>query len=195
MSDFISRLAARAVGQATVAQPRPDVLLGEAEPEVPAEVALAEPTGESPATVHETVTRVEETIEHVSLVSVTEPRLVQPEPPPTIVEREQVEARTLVATAAPMSEVQPTVRSERVERAPTAPAGVEAVAAVPLAAEALLPVLARAEREERPEPTRVHIGRLEIRATVQEEPKPQPKRRAPRPSEALTLGDYLRGSR
>jgi hypothetical protein len=195
MSDFISRLAARAVGQATVAQPRPDVLLGEAEPEVAAEVALTEPSAEPPAMVHETVNRVERTVDHASLVRVTEPRVVQTEPARPLVERERVEARTLVATAGPTVEVQPTVRSERVERAPTVLAGVDAVAAVPLAAEALPPAPARAEREERPEPARVHIGRLEIRATVQEEPKPQPRRPAPRRSEALTLGDYLRGSR
>jgi hypothetical protein len=195
MSDFISRLAARAVGQATVAQPRPDVLLGEAEPEVPAEVALTPPEAEPPATVHETISRLEKTVEHASTVRVTEPQLVQTEPARTIDERERVEARTLVATAGPTVEVQPTVRSERVERAPTVLAGVDAVAAVPLAAEALPPAPACAEREERPEPARVHIGRLEIRATVQEEPKPQPRRPAPRRSETLTLGDYLRGSR
>jgi hypothetical protein len=192
MSDFISRLAARAVGQAAVAQPRPDVLLGEAEPEVVAEVALTESAAEP--TAHETANQVEETVEHASLVSVTEPGLVEPEPARTLVERERLEGRTLVTTAEPTVQVQSMVRSDRVERAPTALAEIEAVAAVPLAAEAMSPAAAREERE-RPQPTRVHIGRLEIRATVQEEPKPRPRRRELRPSEGLTLGDYLRGSR
>jgi hypothetical protein len=52
------------------------------------------------------------------------------------------------------------------------------------------PTAAAAERR----PVRVHIGRLEVRAALQETPMPQPARERPRPPE-LSLGDYLRGRR
>jgi hypothetical protein len=41
---------------------------------------------------------------------------------------------------------------------------------------------------------RVHIGRLEVRANLQQTPPQRPRRTDPRPQE-LSLGDYLRGSR
>jgi len=43
-------------------------------------------------------------------------------------------------------------------------------------------------------PVRVHIGRLEVRANLQEPPRPQRPAERPR-SQELSLGDYLRGRR
>jgi hypothetical protein len=193
MNDFISRLAARAVGQASVAQPRPDVLLGEAEPEAAAEVSPAERAKEPAPAVHETVTRVQETVERASLLT-TEAHVVEREPARTIVERERLEVHAAVVPGTAQT-VEPTpTAGVPAERRPTTTARNEAVAAVPLAAAALPQPPAREEREAQ-QPARVHIGRLEIRATVQEQPKPQPRRREPRRSEGLSLGDYLKGSR
>jgi hypothetical protein len=45
------------------------------------------------------------------------------------------------------------------------------------------------------QPVRVHIGRLEIRATIQETPPTRPPRRRSARGDALSLGDYLRGAR
>ena len=45
-----------------------------------------------------------------------------------------------------------------------------------------------------PPPVRVHIGRLEVRAKVQEPPRPQVLREEPR-EQGLSLADYLRGGR
>jgi hypothetical protein len=43
---------------------------------------------------------------------------------------------------------------------------------------------------------RVHIGRLEVRANVQQAPpQPQPPRRAEPRAQELSLSDYLRGKR
>jgi hypothetical protein len=41
---------------------------------------------------------------------------------------------------------------------------------------------------------RVHIGRLEVRASLEQAPPPRPGRATPRRDE-LALGDYLRGRR
>jgi hypothetical protein len=193
MSDFISRLAARAVGQASVAQPRPDVLLGEAAPEVAVEVVPTERAKEPVPTVHETVTRVQETVERASLLT-TQARVVERESARTVVERERLEVHAAVVPR-PAQTVEPNPTPVNApERRPAPPARREAVAAAPLAAAMPPPAPAREKREPQ-QPARVHIGRLEIRATVQEEPKPQPRRREPRGSEGLSLGDYLKGSR
>ena len=45
-----------------------------------------------------------------------------------------------------------------------------------------------------PPPVRVHIGRLEVRANVQEQPRPAPPPQPAEP-EGLSLSDYLRGRR
>jgi hypothetical protein len=86
-------------------------------------------------------------------------------------------------------------------RAPLEPAAVAATPASPVPASPSAPFEApRATREAaavaraEPPPVRVHIGRLEVRANV-EEPRAQPPRReSARPVE-LSLADYLRGTR
>jgi hypothetical protein len=57
------------------------------------------------------------------------------------------------------------------------------------------PAAVTTAREE-PPPVRVHIGRLEVRANLQEQPRPAPVLQ-PQPAEpeGLSLSDYLRGKR
>jgi hypothetical protein len=55
------------------------------------------------------------------------------------------------------------------------------------------PAAAAAARDE-PPPVRVHIGRLEVRASLEEAPRRQPLA-APRQPDGLSLSDYLRGRR
>jgi len=43
-------------------------------------------------------------------------------------------------------------------------------------------------------PVRVHIGRLEVRANL-EQPARRPERREPQKQQGTTLSDYLRGKR
>src|SRR4051794_21017128 len=162
MSDFISRLAARAVGQSTVAQPRPDLLFADMEP-VPAEIGPAvEPVERThvivdPAAVGETLTRVEaaSVLRHTEHVHSSSER--------TSVEREPVDATRVVGEQAATGE---RLRERQAEPAPAKPATpvtaqIDAVAAVPQALEAI-PLLPVAREEPLPEqPVRVHIGRLE----------------------------------
>ena len=71
---------------------------------------------------------------------------------------------------------------------------VPTVAASPIEAPQTVSPVAPLARDDAP-PVRVHIGRLEIRANVQEPPRPQPARHESRRAEELSLGDYLRGRR
>jgi hypothetical protein len=64
------------------------------------------------------------------------------------------------------------------------------VVSAPAPAPAAVVVAAREE----PPPVRVHIGRLEVRANLQEAPRPAPVPQAAE-LEGLSLSDYLRGRR
>jgi hypothetical protein len=83
------------------------------------------------------------------------------------------------------------------ERAPAAvavaaPVLTPALPVVPRAPARAVPMPAAAPAE--PPAVRVHIGRLEVRANLQEQPRRPERSPAPRPQE-LSLSDYLRGQR
>jgi hypothetical protein len=211
MTDFLGRIAARAVGAAAVAQPRlpglfepPGAAGGTTLEVVEEEVVLRPPRSPrsedtaapepspapalSPAVPAPPATERGEQL--TEILAGQPPELAasasEPAAPPAAAlrEREPVHAEAVtVAAAAP-----------EVASAPRA-----AVAAVPLtraqpAADAREPAPSVATRAEEPPPVHVHIGRLEVRANVPEPPRERPRREPSRP-EALSLADYLRGKR
>jgi hypothetical protein len=130
------------------------------------------------------------------------PQAVPAVPPPAAAERAQdvAEQRPVEAPSPePAAErVEPRVPAARAKAAPAPPA----VAASPAVS---APVVRRfvnthvervhtVARMAADEPAvRVHIGRLEVRANLEQTP-PQPRRREPdRPEEGPSLADYLRG--
>jgi hypothetical protein len=208
VSDFVSRVAARAVGGAAVARPR-----------LP---ALFEPAGAVRG------------LEIVEEVVVRHPRSAAP-PPPAAPSRQPLGSLSLRGAAPRPRPARPAAAAARTTAAPErTPAGrrdealspsrqrqastpkaiveeltiaedptVLLAAAAPRATVAAGPT-ALAKQPEPPEPqppgsapmpspVRVHIGRLEVRANLQE-PRRQPAAERPRPQE-LSLGDYLRGRR
>jgi hypothetical protein len=201
MSDFVSRLAARAVGDAPRARPAvaPEVA-------VPAErvareaiheatVARATPTApavrsEPPeARIEPAVARARRpaqekrsrVVEHSAVAPKTAGRgAARPSPPPAF------------EPAEPRAQAAPTRAPEVVSVVPAAP-----VAAAPIVrrvVESRLERVHAAAAVAAEPPVRVHIGRLEVRANVEQPPRqPTPPRPARRPE--LTLSDYLRGRR
>lgn len=210
MSDFIGRMAARAVGERAAAWPR-----------VPSLFETTNADGEPGIEV------IDEEV-----VAPTPDRSARAAALPS---REPVEARAssaVFATAvgqhgatqagfgslselnvsherpSPAPEADEPVR-ERVRSAqpdsrprPETPASAVAVAepplqpTVPTVAATRAPVAAPPATAARPEPSavRVHIGRLEVRANLHEPIKEPPRREPARPPE-LSLADYLRGKR
>jgi hypothetical protein len=84
---------------------------------------------------------------------------------------------------------------------PPGPGGTRAVRALSATtslarprSRAAAPAPAPRAREAEPAPVRVHIGRLEVRATLQQ-PEREPTRREQPRSPELSLADYLRGKR
>ena len=195
MSDFLSRLAARAVADA------PRVL--RSEPSMPAAVAVASPV-EPRAAKEPPVARALPSAPAVR----SEPPEVQAEPG-TARElgeravsnpaREEVVAKIVTAEAPPplLSAAQP--REPDPQATPTLP--VATAVPVPGAPIVRRVVESRLERAhtfstmaaDEP-PVRVHIGRLEVRANL-EQPAPKPQRREPARPQGPTLSDYLRGRR
>jgi hypothetical protein len=201
VSDLLSRLAARAVGEAPRAQPRIAILddvgvvAPEAAPEAVADALAARAIPVAPAVRSETPeTRV------------TPPPARQPlpaVPPPAAAERAEdiAEQRTVDAPSSPepaAERVEPQVAAARVKAAPAPPV-------VPAAPALSAPVVTRianthvervhtvATMAADEPPVRVHIGRLEVRANLEQTP-PQPSPREPdRPEEGPSLADYLRG--
>jgi len=192
MSDFLSRLAARAVADAPRAS--------RSEPSVPAAVAIAGPV-EPRAAKEAPVARATPSAPAVR----SEPPEVQVEPQsaPEVGERavsnparEVVVEKIVTAEAAPpLSAVEP--REPDGQAAPTIPVAT----AVPVRAAPIVRrvVESRLERTHTlstiaagEPPVRVHIGRLEVRANL-EQPAPKPARREPERPQGPTLSDYLRG--
>jgi hypothetical protein len=230
VSGFLSRLAARVVGEAPVARAR-----------VP---ALFE-SRDSPAAVENDLEVVEEEIARRSQAPVARPRMTPaesvarsttPEPPPAREPpaRPAPEPRAPSPDPAPVApdpspepaelDAQADESSDRRDSVPigSVPAITQAVhvvrdAPAPLAAEApRAPVVAapairpspaarqpapasRAEspatRPEEEPAVRIHIGRLEVRANVQQPPPRPLPRREDEPVRGLSLSDYLRGKR
>lgn len=208
MSDFLGRVAARAVGQAALAQPRLPALFAPAETVAPDAGLEAVGSALAPAPPGIAVT-----------MHLREPRYVTPRAQPRATEpvaaAVRARPRAQAALAVPAAErdgrepdgaAEPRRAAER--PAVRAPAGLETpraaepatalpvptVAASPIAAPQTVSPLAPLGRNDTP-PVRVHIGRLEVRANVQELSRPQPARSESRRAEELSLGDYLRGRR
>ena len=115
-----------------------------------------------------------------------------PPPPPRRV------ARAESAAAHPVPERPEGIPAPALARGPASPAATPVVAfpAVRLrpARSSATPAASPALRAAEPEPVRIHIGRVEVRANL--EPSPAPPRRSPQsPEPALSLPDYLRGER
>lgn len=194
MSDFLSRLAARAVAETPRASgrehsaPAAVTVASAVAPRAAKEVPVVRALPSAPAVRSEPPeVQVEaETARELGERAVPDPA------------REHVVEKTVTAEAAPplLSAAEP--------REP----GSQPVAAVPVAATPVpaAPIVRRVveSRLERThtlstvaaeEPAvRVHIGRLEVRANL-EQPASKPRRREPERSQGPTLSDYLRGRR
>jgi hypothetical protein len=202
MSDFLSRLAARAVGEAPRVRPAaaPDVSAppGDAAREAASEAPAARATPTAPAVRSEppevpaepTVTfvprpapdeRRHAAAERMEPAAETAGRKEAPPLRPPAFEREP----RLRTEAAPAAEAVPVVLA-----APVAPAPV-----VRRVVESRLERVRSASTVAADEPpVRVHIGRLEVRANLEQPPRQVTTREPARPQE-LTLSDYLRGRR
>jgi hypothetical protein len=216
MSDYLTSLAARALGVADVARPRRSLFeprRGAPEPVEASEPAPPSSLGDAPA----------ERDEGTGAPTAASPVLV-PEPPPqpplragepsppeapaksSRREPQRASSRRPPATALPVAtgavtpESAPSPRSQAEERAPNAgvaPPPVPRRGTDPQIAPQ--PVLtARPPRVvDRPDtvspPTvRVTIGRVDVRAVVPEQPEPK---RKPRPAPRMSLDEYLSGPR
>jgi len=227
VSDFLSRVAARAVGEAPVARPRlpsafedggipGDAALEVVDAEISAAGAPRPADVPLPAAGRDTPTPVPNASGPVT------PKIPSGKPEPVVHatqghpdqaaqasrvatgERVQRRPEPELAPAAPRS-----VEPGRVAPAPVAgvPEGaavpvavptaiaapVTSVVSTPLRAPALAPADAAHAAVESPA-VRVHIGRLEVRANLQQPAPSEPARGEGRPQE-LSLADYLRGKR
>ena len=207
MSDFVSRVAARAVGRAAIARPRLPTLF-------------------EPAGAVRGLEVVEEVVVRLPRSAAPPPAAPSRQPPGSLSARGAAprtrRARPAAATArttaarertpagrrdealAASQERQAPIREAIVEEptiaedAPVLPAAAAPGATVAAGPTALAKQLAPPEPQpsgtaSMPLPVRVHIGRLEVRANLQE-PARQRSAERPRPQE-LSLGDYLRGRR
>lgn len=193
MSDFISRLAARAVAQTPVTSTAPPA------------VSRAEPAARMPEPAVEA--RVAHATPAASAVRSEAPEVrVEPTRPAKrelVTEssvRERIVEKTTVRVAA-------AARPAPVEAAPAherQPEPVEVVRAAPVAAtpaavrvvESSVTRMQAAPSVPAEEPAvRVHIGRLEVRANLEQPPAPPQPRSRPAAPEGLSLGEYLRGRR
>ena len=208
---FLGRVASRAVGEATAARPRLADPFGPREVVAPVGLEMLDLEAAGPASG---LTRRVEAAAPSSGVPPAE-RIVEPrasdaspgKPPRREVARLPFRTPAKEAVPAAMSSSENErhdvgSRPERGTSDPPSAAEVEAepVAAVPLAratpvtpasvapaAAGVRPVAA----EEQPA-VRVHIGRLEVRANL-EQPLQQPQQRGRSRRDELTLSDYLRG--
>ncbi|HEY2937225.1 MAG TPA: hypothetical protein VGJ25_11540 [Gaiellaceae bacterium] len=215
MSDFLARIAARAVGEAPVARPRLPALYEEPEAGA-AEVGLelvdeevAAPAG--PAPVHgdaaggtnrgATAVPPPEAPgppapsghpEPPAVAPPAQPPHVASAPPMLGSERDRLEPELVSAVA---SEHEAPERSSAAVPAREAIA-VPATPAVPDSGPPVgVPAEAAAVANDEPPAVRVHIGRLEVRANLHEAPVQQRPRRDDAPPQGLSLADYLRGRR
>jgi hypothetical protein len=187
VSDVFSRLAARAVGQAAVAQPRlPALFEPTAEPlEVYGEEVAPAPT---PATRHDAEPAVRTTSRR------SEP-VAEPQRP---LEREAAEPAVERIRAETRETRQLVLRERRRTHTGTPIVATPPAVPVPVPATPLTPPapprepVAVAAAPEEPA-VRVHIGRLEVRASLEAPPRAAPKGPEPQPEPSLSA--YLRGER
>jgi hypothetical protein len=205
VSDFLGRMAARAVGQATVAQPRVRALFAELEPasaesrlevvktEAPTAAAVPNGVPETPRT--ESPARTSSPQSEVAAARVrSQPRssianLAEPVAGSDALRRSDDPPARLEAEIADAAPIDAEIGRQTPAEAVTAALPILAVPASPAPPEAV-----SVAREEPPRVVRVHIGRLEVRANVQEPRSPAAHRESPRQQE-LSLADYLRGRR
>jgi hypothetical protein len=188
---FLARVAARAVGQAAVASPR---LPARFEERGFAAAEGLETIGLEVAAPPPAARRAD--------ARATEPLARRVLPAAAKVVSERVPAAEPTRAAKPRHDVQP---AQHKDRAVTATALPKPLASPPSpVAEARLaherpapppraPSPSAVVREETP-PVRVHIGRLEVRASLPEPAAQPPRRETPR-TPGLSLSDYLRGER
>jgi hypothetical protein len=218
VSGFLGRLAARAVGESAAARPRvpsPFPLAGDAEIVETTEEVAGDPPPARPAPPARFVQRPPQR------VGSTQPpgtRAVAPQPAgtrgrstapvqpgarPVDPAAQQQQPQHLVPEA-------PALEADPGPRGPAGEAGETrllrrhereivtarpASATPPPAAGPLAPARAPAEQARAGQPpVRVHIGRLEVRASLPEAPREPVSREQP-PASALSLADYLRGRR
>jgi hypothetical protein len=196
MSDFLSRLAARAVAETAPASPH--------EPSAPAAVTVASRAEPAPA-AEPPVARA---LPSAPAVRSEPPEVrfepeIAPEPGERVASDTGGEQAVETSFAAQAAAPRPVATAEPGEPRPGPSAGVPVATAVPVPAAPIVRrvVESRLERThtlssvvaDEP-PVRVHIGRLEVRANL-EQPAPKPQRREPERPQGPTLSDYLRGRR
>ena len=210
MSDFVGRIAARAVGDAVLAQPRVRGLFEDEsaagaglvviDEEVPAP-ARPQPAPEAPVPTAEGSTVPAPPAEAPAPragdarsrapAETRPPARVQrgetPVAPPRLPHPAEPAHEQRHEPAAPVAVVEST-GPERVTATPAVMPAVRARAALPP------PVPPAPGMRAEPPVVRVHIGRLEVRANVHEPLREAPRAAEPKP-QALTLADYLRGKR
>jgi hypothetical protein len=211
VTDFLGRLAARAVGVGTAARPRlaglfePAAAAGDATLEVVDEEVVA--PGPAPQARETPAAKGNgrraappAQAQRAQLAPPANPAEVpaapRPSPRPDSVAQSNYGPAPPPGISPRAAEPEP-VTVPRSERSLPAPVDVAPLAqALPAAGAreaAALPAAAAPPRREEP-PVRVHIGRLEVRANIQPPPPERPRREPPRP-EGLSLADYLRGQR
>jgi hypothetical protein len=212
VSDFLGRIAARAVGEAPLAQPRlpelfeqpggaDDAGIQEIDEEIvveraPAPVPVDAPTRTVGEQVHapERAPQPSPTAQPKQPEAAPSPRRArattasQPRRTERVVVEPVVPLPASPGTAAEASAPDAVVP---VAAAVAAPAAVARRVAAPF--EAPAPAVPSPARDEAPA-VRVHIGRLEVRANLQQAP-PQPRTREEAPPQGPSLSDYLRGKR
>ena len=206
MSTFLSRVAARAAGAQASATPRPaprfDPVLGSDPVERAAERVASDPTavvrrrrGPAPAPT-EPVPRTR------TAPAIRDPRWHEVQPPAAEPGLRRIELRETEAErieTAPPSSPSPSWPAARPAATPPPPSQWAPAAPTPLAS--ATPDPASHPHQLPPQPptaeqlpgVRVHIGRLEVRANLQQAPPP-PRRREPEPAPQLSLTDYLHRS-
>jgi Meckel syndrome type 1 protein len=209
MSDYLGRLAARALGVGEVARPRRPLFeprLGAVDP-----VALERPSAkavqrsvEDPAEVPvELEARVAQTEQETpdpvpAPESVAEPARARPAPPelppPAEAERPRAEpgGRPAPRSRPPAPRARPAPHPDApAEPAPATPAAARAVEPAPLLRPPPPPLLrAHADTQAASPAVKVTIGRVEVRAVLPE-PAREPRRRRPPVPKRMTLDEYL----
>jgi hypothetical protein len=212
MSGFLARVAARAVGLATAAQPRLRARFEEAvQADLGLEVIEAE-VAATPGAPRRTPSEPEPAVARPR----RRPAAGTPAPPPAVAPvRAEAPTPPLPSVVHPAAELDEPASTgpdgasvdESGERVATPAAAVlpvgapspQAVTAAPARRAApaspppVAPALLSAARPE-PPAVSVHIGRLEVRANLQQ-PSPQRMRRESTPTQELSLADYLGGRR
>jgi hypothetical protein len=193
VSDFLSRLAARAVREPSRALPGSPSATEAAAPSRDVTPSTANEPPLAHATPSAPAVRSEAPESRIESQQAPLERPATGTPPERIVERSVVHA---AAPPAPTATAEPSVPEVAPARSVPIAAAAPVVAApivrrvVESRLERLRTVSTTVAADERP--VRVRIGRLEVRANL-EQPASRPERREPQKQQRTTLSDYLRG--